>query len=475
MFYNLFDWREEAEELWSLPPDTGPTEKDLAEVSPQAFAKNAGWNYIENDVERRARVEGLRNHPEEPRDIEDIEILLCDRLDDCLLYLSPERVEDDQGEETLRYDFVRLVYPYVRYLAEDVKQGLASSWRTWRIKVLACRQRREKGFALNGQERQNACVAGDKAIQAAEELLRSLYRELHPVYFSILDFWRRASRLAGGGLLKPFPGTPPGCRLLTDRAVAKATLAAETESKSILRDLSKLHTETDQPNRETLRQTERCLSRLVALAEERKAAIARAYRRLASKKPNTAFDIELEHATAAVESFSKCRDGFLSSEVVCLDYSTMKFRPLERGIIDWTGGGGSTDGENGKDTTSAGSSQGGEPPPPPSTEFTEIPGIQQTRETLPPGVVLHPAVSDYVYPEYVRCFGKQFTIGRRAKKKWKIVCKLIHARGEEWVTLPVAWKNLFTKDSESAYLFAYRCVEWNGQRDETSGYRIRMT
>ena len=334
-FYDPYYWREEAAEQWT-PSSEGPTEKDLAEVSPKAFAKNAGWEYPDNFEDRRAKVEELCNHPEEPRAIEDMEALFCGKLDECLLYLSSERVEEDQGEEMARWEFARIVYPYVRYLAEDAKQSLASKWSAWRIKIKICRGRAKKGRFPTEQELNAARERGEEALKWAMSLLQDVFRELHPAFHPIRTACRRADTEIRCRLLKPCWDNPEKNRLLKDRKYRQCAAETERLVKPIVEGLDALRKD-DQPEETEAAETGRLLAQLLAIAQNRAETVTECCARLEKKRQDLNLGHERKHATTAVINLQKTLDDFVSSEGIRLDWSAPRFRLPQLGLVDFSG------------------------------------------------------------------------------------------------------------------------------------------
>lgn len=152
---------------------------DLKEVSPEAFAREAGWDIPEDKQVRQDWLGELRRDPRKARTIEDVELLLYDALR-TVLAIFDTTTPANQAFESRLPDFWSQVYPFVRKIRADLSlpgDSVKKLWSEWWHAVGLCRQH---GTVL-ASDRDGSAICWDEAQIAVKRMFSALFRELHPM------------------------------------------------------------------------------------------------------------------------------------------------------------------------------------------------------------------------------------------------------------------------------------------------------
>ncbi len=177
------DWR------MGKTPEDFPfgADSDLQSVLPYTIARDFGWNLPLPNAKDRLAFDGevsfLRNHPDSPRKIHDVEVLICAELENCLIaFCQNEWYDEHQKKQWLQ--FVSSAYPIIRAIRERYLDpagvALFGYLREWKVAVEACRLCKARGLPLSDDDITRCEGMGDQFIALVEEWFEAISRGMHP-------------------------------------------------------------------------------------------------------------------------------------------------------------------------------------------------------------------------------------------------------------------------------------------------------
>jgi len=309
--------------------------ESFTDVRPVDFAADLGWTFIKKDSTRHAAANFIRKHKRVRRSIEDIEILFCAQLEECLAdFAHPEKFGmNPTGDEDSRM-FRLAVYPFLRELRESIAPTVGQFWAEWKAKAETCRFSKRAGATPSKEEQKAAQEAGTNALHAARLFFSGLFQSLHPLRVTrddlVLNLHRIRSRYWFQILRSP-PHSPAPSRK------QETTLKSlESSANDILKTFRRLCAD-DQPTPSILKEIDKLMTRLTELFQRRKQLVSESDARSGRKRKLTVChsSFESERTDRMVAKIQECYQSFLNDPGTRTGHVLPTFEHPDIGEVDW--------------------------------------------------------------------------------------------------------------------------------------------
>lgn len=294
----------------------------------------AGWSYIENESTRRATAEIIQQNRRLRRSIEDIEILCCAKLDECLtdfdaIGTTGSELDNDEGLRTFRV----AVYPFLRELRDATPSGIRDVWKKWKAKAEVCRLKKKCGTAPTDAETDEARKCGQIAIDATKGFFLELFRILHPLRMSLRNLFTHSGDVRTREWLMPL-STIGGKH--TDEKRNKACKKLESSLRSFMEQFYRLCS-ADQPDPSVLPEVGRQMDMLVELLERRRQIVSgQGCHRSRKTKTRTGGSYwEVERTDKMIAKVREWHEAFLNDPGTRTTHVLPTFDFPDFGEIDW--------------------------------------------------------------------------------------------------------------------------------------------
>ncbi len=306
----------------------------FTDVRPADFAMAAGWSYIENESTRRAATEIIQKDRRFRRSIEDIEILCCAKLDECLVDFAfigtaGTAPENNEGLRAFR----SAVYPFLRELRETTPTVVREFWKAWKAKAEVCRLKKKSGMAPTAEEIEETRECGQKALAATRTFFIELFQILHPLRRALRELFSNSGKLRAYDWMRSLSSEARDCH---DSEWCSAFKKLESSLRSFMEKFHKLCS-IDQPGPSVLPEVDKQMDKLVKLLEIRRGLFSGQIARRGRRKQSTDGDSnwEVERTDKMIASVQKWNEQFLNDPGTRTTHVLPTFSPPDFGEIEW--------------------------------------------------------------------------------------------------------------------------------------------
>ena len=294
----------------------------------------AGWSYIENESIRRAAAEIIQKNRRFRRSIEDIEILCCAKLDECLVDFAfigtaGPAPENNEGLRTFR----SAVYPFLRELRETTPTVVREFWKAWKAKAEVCRLKKKSGMAPTAEEIEETRECGQKALAATRTFFTELFQILHPLRRAMRELFSNSGKLRAYDWMRSLSSEARDCH---DSEWCSAFKKLESSLRSFMEKFHKLCS-IDQPGPSVLPEVDKQMDKLVKLLEIRRGLFSGQFARRGRRNQSTDDDSnwEVERTDKMIASVQKWNEQFLNDPGTRTTHVLPTFTPPDFGEIEW--------------------------------------------------------------------------------------------------------------------------------------------